>query len=328
MSRGDMPTDRSQTSSATAASQPKIAVLLPCLNEGAAIAKVIEDFQTSLPDAEIFVYDNASTDDTADVAAAAGAVVRKEIMRGKGNVVRRMFADIDADIYLMADGDGTYDASGGPRLIKALLDGPFDMVVGAREDIGSVSRSGHAFGNGLFNYLLARFFGQGFEDIFSGYRVFSRRFAKSFPAVAKGFEIETEMTVHALELQIPVCEISLPYRDRIHGGESKLRTYRDGFRILLKMLLMLKDVRPLLFFSTFAAAFFILSIGLAAPILVEYVETGLVPRFPTAVLASAIGILGFISLTSGIILDNVARGKREVKRIIFLAAGAAPGPSV
>ncbi|MGB0631215.1 MAG: glycosyltransferase [Alphaproteobacteria bacterium] len=324
MSPGGKSKGAEQTGSTSPGSARRIAVLLPCLNEAAAIAHVVEDFRKALPTAEIFVYDNASTDDTAEVAAGAGAIVRKESVRGKGYVVRRMFADIDADIYLMADGDGTYDAASAPRLIEAMLDGPFDMVVGVRKDIGAVSRSGHGFGNRLFNRLLTGFFGRGFEDIFSGYRAFSNRFAKTFPASAKGFEIETEMSVHALELQIPVCEISLPYRERIHGGESKLRTYQDGLRILLKMILMLKDVRPLFFFSSIAAAFFVLSVALAAPILIEYFETGLVPRFPTAILASAIGILGFISLTSGVILDNVARGNRQIKRMMFLSAGSAP----
>jgi hypothetical protein len=206
-----------------------------------------------------------------------------------------------------------------------MLKGPFDMVVGVRQDIGAVSRSGHDFGNRLFNRLLTGFFGRGFEDLFSGYRVFSKRFTKTFPASANGFEVETEMCVHALELQIPVCEISLPYRDRIHGGYSKLRTYKDGLRILLKMVLMLKDVRPMFFFSSIAAAFFIFSIVLAIPVLIGYLETGLVPRFPTAILASAVGILGFISLTSGIVLDNVARGNRQIKRTLFLLAGSAPG---
>ena len=305
-------------------SKQRIAVLLPCLNEAAAIGHVVEEFRNALPDADIFVYDNASTDDTAAVAAKAGAIVRNEPARGKGYVVRRMFADIDADIYLMADGDGTYDAASAPRLIDAMLAGPFDMVVGIREDIGAVSRSGHAFGNRVFNRLLTGFFGCGFEDIFSGYRVFSNRFAKTFPASATGFEIETEMSVHALELQIPVCEISLPYRDRIDGGQSKLHTYKDGLRILWKMILLLKDVRPMFFFTSIAAAFFILSVGLATPILIEFIETGLVPRFPTAILASAIGILGFISLTSGVILDSVARGNRKIKRMLFLTAGSAP----
>ena len=235
---------------------PRIAVLLPCLNEAAAIENVIHDFRNALPTADIFVYDNASTDDTALIAAKSGAIIRKIIIRGKGYVVRRMFADIDADIYLMADGDGTYDASSAPLLVEAILDGPADMVVGARENIGSVSRRGHALGNKLFNSLLKGFFGRGFEDIFSGYRAFSRRFVKTFPSSAKGFEIEMEMSVHALELQIAVSEISLPYGKRPIGSESKLRTYKDGVKIFLKMILMLKDVRPLLFFSAIATFLF------------------------------------------------------------------------
>tara|TARA_Y100001970_G_scaffold291917_1_gene431021 strand:+ start:2172 stop:3158 length:987 start_codon:yes stop_codon:yes gene_type:complete len=302
----------------------KVAILLPCLNEAAAIAQVIEDFRNALPESEIFVYDNSSTDDTADIASKAGALVRKESARGKGHVVRRMLGEVDADIYLMADGDGTYDAASAPRLIRTMIEGSFDMVVGARQGIGAVSRTGHEFGNRLFNWLLMSFFGHGFKDLFSGYRVFSRRFAKTFPVSAKGFEIETEMCVHALELGIPVCEISLPYNDRVAGGYSKLRTYKDGLRILLKMLLMLKDVRPLFFFSTISVAFFVFSIGLAMPILIDYLETGFVPRLPTVILASALGILGFISLTSGIVLDSVARGNRQIKRMLFLMAGSAP----
>ena len=304
---------------------PRIAVLLPCLNEAAAIENVLHDFRNALPTADIFVYDNASTDDTALIAAKSGAIIRKIIIRGKGYVVRRMFADIDADIYLMADGDGTYDASSAPLLVEAILDGPADMVVGARENIGSVSRRGHALGNKLFNSLLKGFFGRGFEDIFSGYRAFSRRFVKTFPSSAKGFEIEMEMSVHALELQIAVSEISLPYGKRPIGSESKLRTYKDGVKIFLKMILMLKDVRPLLFFSAIATFLFGLSTALAVPIFVEFFATGLVPRFPTAILASAIGILGFISFISGIILDHVARGNRQIKRMIFLSAGSPPG---
>ena len=306
------------------ASPKKVAVLLPCLNESAAIAQVVRDFRNALPDAEVFVYDNASTDDTADVAEKAGAVVRQEAARGKGHVVRRMLGEVDADIYVMADGDGTYDAASAPRLIRTMLEGSFDMVVGVRQDIGAVSRVGHDLGNRLFNWLLTVFFGRGFEDIFSGYRVFSRRFAKTFPLSARGFEVETEICVHALELQISVCEISLPYNDRVDGGYSKLRTFKDGFRILIKMIMMLKDVRPMFFFSCIAAAFFVLSVGLAMPVLLDYLETGLVPRFPTTILSSALGILGFISFSSGIILDNVARANRQIKRMLFLMAGSAP----
>ncbi len=305
--------------------EPRIAVLLPCLNEAAAIEHVIEEFRTALPTAEIFVYDNGSTDETALIAAKSGVIIRKVAMRGKGYVVRRMFADIDADIYLMSDGDGTYDASSAYRLVEAILNGPPDMVVGARENIGAVSRRGHALGNRFFNLLLTGFFGRGFQDIFSGYRAFSRRFAKTFPSSAKGFDIEVEMSVHALELQIAVAEIRLPYRQRFHGGESKLRTFQDGAKILLKMILMLKEVRPMLFFSAISIFFFILSITLAIPIFTEFYSTGLVPRFPTAILVSAIGILGFISFVSGVILDHVARGNRQIKRMLFLSVGLSSG---
>lgn len=301
----------------------RIAVLLPCYNEAVAIAQVVRDFQTVLPMAEVYVFDNASSDTTADVARAAGAQVRFESRKGKGNVVRRMFADVEADLYLMADGDGTYDAASAERLVQLALEGPFDMVVGTREDIGSVSRSGHAFGNRLFNGLLRLIFGNGFNDIFSGYRVFSRRFVKSFPAEAEGFETETEteMSVFALEQNIPVKEVPMPYRERIAGSESKLRTFHDGFRILAKMIFLMKDVRPLLFFSIIGGAFFLLSLGLGIPVIVDYFATGLVPRFPTAILASALGILGFISLTCGVVLDGVARQRRQLKRLAFLAAG-------
>ncbi len=300
---------------------PKIAVLLPCYNEEAAIGGVIEGFRAVLPDARIYVYDNDSTDRTVEAARQAGALVRAETRRGKGNVVRRMFADIEADAYVMADGDGTYDTESAPAMIRLLIDENLDMVVGTRTETGqgAAYRPGHRFGNRLFTVTVQALFGRQFSDILSGYRVFSRRFVKSFPCRSQGFEIETELTVHSLDLRLPVGEVGTPYSSRPEGSESKLNSVSDGFRILGEILWLLKGNRPLMFFGFIAALFALLSIGLAVPLFVTYTETGLVPRFPTAVLSTGIMILSFLSLASGLILDSVSRGRREAKALAYLS---------
>ncbi|MBY0298363.1 MAG: glycosyltransferase family 2 protein [Methylobacterium sp.] len=295
-----------------------IAVLLPCLNEEATIGQVVAEFRRVLPGATVYVYDNNSTDGTAAVAAAAGAVVRRERRPGKGNVVRRMFADIDADLYVLADGDLTYDAAAAGRLIDALVTEQVDMVVGVRRGADGAFPRGHRFGNRLFNRVVERLFGDGFTDILSGYRVVSRRFAKSFPATSSGFEIETELSVHALDLRLATSEIALPYRARPTGSSSKLSKWRDGARILGKIALMYKAVRPLQFFSLLAALFAGLGFGLGLPVATAYLETGLVPRLPTAVLAAGLMQLAFMSLTCGVILDAVGASQREFKRMRYL----------
>lgn len=297
----------------------EIAVILPCYNEEAAIAAVVNGFQQELPQAKIYVYDNNSRDRTAQVAAAAGAIVRTETLQGKGNVVRRMFADIDADIYLMCDGDITYDAASAPALIAKLIDDNLDMVVGCRVDTEQAAyRAGHRFGNALFTGAVAYLFGNRFTDILSGYRAFSRRYVKSFPALSNGFEIETELTVHALELRMPIGEVDTPYGARLEGSQSKLSTYRDGFRILLMITKLFKNERPLFFFALIFGLLSLTSIGLSIPLLLTYIETGLVPRFPTAILAASIMLLAFLSLTCGLILDTVTHGRREIKRLAYL----------
>jgi glycosyltransferase involved in cell wall biosynthesis len=302
---------------------PRIAVLLPCYNEEAAIAQVVRDFRRALPQARIYVYDNASTDRTGEVAAAAGAAVVREPLRGKGNVVRRMFADVEADIYVLADGDDTYDAAAAPQLIETLCREQLDMVNAARSNASQEAyRRGHRFGNRLFTRLVSGLFGKRFDDILSGYRVFSRRFVKSFPALAKGFEIETELTVHALELRMPVREVMTAYKERPEGSVSKLSTFRDGFRILRTILRLAKEERPLAFFSLGAGLLALASVALAFPLLLTYLETGLVPRLPTAVLTSALMILAFLSLACGLILDSVAHGRREMKRLHYLTLPA------
>jgi len=298
---------------------PSIAVLIPCYNEEAAIAKVVNDFRRALPQAAIFVYDNNSRDRTIEVAKAAGAVTRSEPLQGKGNVVRRMFADIEADIYVLVDGDATYDADSAPKMIKALLDGPLDMVNGARvTDIQKAYRPGHRFGNWLLTGMVAWIFGNRISDMFSAYRVMSRRYVKSFPALSAGFETETELTVHALELRMPILEIATPYKDRPPGSVSKLSTFRDGFRILWTILVLVKEERPMQFFSLLALLLALVSTALIAPIVVEYIHTGLVPRLPTAVLSMGLMIVGFLSLTCGLVLDTVTRGRREMKRMRYL----------
>jgi glycosyltransferase involved in cell wall biosynthesis len=308
-----------------AATGLSIAVLLPCYNEEAAIARTVADFRAALPDAAIYVYDNNSTDKTREVAAQAGAIVRAEKMQGKGHVVRRMFADVEADIYLMADGDATYDASAAPALVAKLIDEQLDMVVGARKtEVEAAYRRGHALGNRLFTGLLSSLFGRSFSDIFSGYRVFSRRFAKSFPALSRGFETETEISVHALELAMPVGEIVTAYGARPEGSHSKLSTYRDGWRILKTILHLYRIERPVLFYGSFALFLATLAVVLAIPLAITYFQTGLVPRFPTAILATGLMILAFLCFFCGLILDTVVRGRREVRRLHYLSFPA-PG---
>jgi glycosyltransferase involved in cell wall biosynthesis len=303
----------------------RIAVLLPCYNEEAAVAQTVAAFRAALPGAAIYVYDNNSTDSTREAALAAGAIVRSERMQGKGHVVRRMFADVEADIYVMADGDATYDAAAAPGLVDKLLDEQLDMVVGARKsEVDEAYRRGHALGNKVFTGLLSSLFGRSFSDIFSGYRVFSRRFAKSFPALSRGFETETEISVHALELAMPVGEVVTAYGARLEGSHSKLSTWGDGWRILKTILHLYRIERPVLFYGSFALFLATLAVVLAVPLAITYFETGLVPRFPTAILATGLVILAFLSFFSGLILDTVVRGRREVRRLHYLSFPA-PG---
>ncbi len=301
----------------------RIAVLVPCFNEAAAVATVISDFRKSLPTAEIFVYDNNSSDRTVAVAREAGAQVRSERRQGKGHVVRRMFADIDADIYVLVDGDATYDAPSAPRMIEALLSDHLDMVVGFRVDQAEAAyRPGHRAGNWMLTSFLSLVFGQAFKDILSGYRVFSRRFVKSFPVLSDGFEIETELSVHALELALPVAEIETPYYARPEGSFSKLNTWSDGFRILGTILKLYRSEKPLRFFSAIGVFLTMVSIGLAVPVVITYLEQGLVPRLPTAVLSMGLMILAVLSVSSGLVLDTVTRGRREMKLLAYLAQPA------
>ena len=305
---------------------PRIAVLLPCYNEAAAIAQTVTDFRTALPDAIIYVYDNNSSDATCEIATAAGAIVRVERMQGKGNVVRRMFADVEADIYVMADGDATYEAAAAPALVKQLVDENLDMVVGARKsEIDAAYRRGHRFGNAMLTGMLAWIFGRSFTDILSGYRIFSRRFVKSFPVLSSGFEIETEISVHALELRMPVAEQVTAYAARPEGSELKLNTWRDGFRILNTILTLFRYERPMQFFGSIAAAFALTAIILSIPLLITFMNTGLVPRFPTAILATGLMILSALNGMCGLILDTVVRGRLEVRRLAYLAYPAPRG---
>ncbi|MBA3878168.1 MAG: glycosyl transferase [Sphingobium sp.] len=306
---------------------PRIAVILPCYNEEAAIAQTIAGFRAALPAAVIHVYDNNSRDGTIEVARAAGAVVRTERMQGKGNVVRRMFADVDADIYVMADGDATYDASAAPAMVARLIDEQLDMVVGTRvHEAAEAYRPGHVLGNRLMTGFLARLFGRSFTDIFSGYRVFSRRFVKSFPVLSAGFEIETEISVHALELKMPVGEIETRYFARPEGSASKLNTWRDGWRILRTIIRLYRIERPLLFFGMAGALLAGTGLLLSIDLALTFVQTGLVPRLPTAVLVTGLMILAALSVFTGLILDTVVRGRQEVRRLAYLALPA-PGDS-
>ena len=307
----------------------RIAVLLPCYNESAAIAQTVAGFRAALPGATIYVYDNNSADRTIEVARAAGAVVRSERIQGKGAVVRRMFADVDADIYVMADGDATYDAAAAPAMIQRLLDDHLDMVVGARaSEVDHAYRRGHRLGNRVLTGILARLFGRTFSDILSGYRVFSRRFVKSFPILSAGFEIETEISVHALELRMPVAEIVTHYGARPEGSASKLSTYRDGWRILGTILTLFRIERPVLYFGLLGAALGALALILAEPLIETYAQTGLVPRFPTAILATGLVIVAFLCFFTGLILDTVVRGRREVRRLAYLGQPAVGQASV
>ncbi len=299
---------------------PRVAVVIPCHNEAVTIAGVVSDFRRALPNAEIYVYDNRSNDETIAVATQAGALIRRETLRGKGNVVRRMFSDVEADIYVLVDGDGTYDASSSPAMISMLVDNHLDMVNGTRiSSQVAAYRRGHRTGNAVLSGIVAWVFGDRIADLLSGYRVFSRRFVKSFPALSTGFEIETELTVHALELRMPLGEMDTSYRERVEGSASKLQTYSDGLRILRTIVRLVKEERPLQFFSTAAIAFFALGVTLSIPVFVVYHRTGLVPRFPTAILSMGIVLLSFLSQACGLILDSVALGRKEAKRMAYLA---------
>jgi len=298
----------------------RIAVLVPCFNEAAAVASVVSGFRKALPTAQIYVYDNNSRDRTAEVAREAGAEVRSERRQGKGHVVRRMFADVDADVYVLVDGDATYDAPSAPGMIERLVNDHLDMVVGLRVDQEQAAyRRGHRTGNWLLTSFLSTVFGQAFKDILSGYRVFSRRFVKSFPVLSDGFEIETELTVHALELAMPVAEIETPYYARPEGSISKLNTWRDGFRILGTILRLYRSEKPLRFFTIIGVFLALVSIGLAIPVVITYLEEGLVPRLPTAVLSTGLMIIAVLSVSSGLVLDTVTRGRREMKLLAYLA---------
>lgn len=295
-----------------------VAVLVPCKNEALTIRAVVEGFRKALPGCTVYVYDNNSTDGTAQIAREAGAVVGRETRAGKGNVVRRMFSEIDADIYLMVDGDDTYDAAQASLLVNTLVAEDADMVVAAR--IGATEkhqRKGHAFGNRMFNVIYSRLFGREFSDIFSGYRAFSRRFVKSFPAVSAGFEIETELSVHASQLRLPVAEVALPYKDRPEGSHSKLSTLRDGARILKTIIVLLKEYKPLTFFGSIGLAGIALAVILALPILIEYSRTGLVERLPTAILCTGITIVSMLTITAGVVLDSIRRMRAEIKRMFY-----------
>ncbi|WP_419907209.1 glycosyltransferase [Hoeflea sp.] len=297
----------------------QIAVLLPCYNEEATIGDVVAGFSRELPNAHVFVYDNNSSDRTAILAARAGATVVREPRQGKGHVVRRMFADIDADIYVMADGDGTYAPADAPDLVRTLLTERSDMVVGTRRGVtNDAGRSGHAFGNRLFNFIYTTLFGRDFTDIFSGYRVFNRRFAKSFPALSGGFEIETEMSVHASMLRMPVSELALDYGRRPEGSDSKLSTFKDGFKILWMLMLLVKETRPFLFFSSISGIFLLASLAFMAPVLAEYFDTGLVSRLPTWIAAIALLMISMLFFVAGVILDSLARSRAEHKRMLYM----------
>lgn len=306
-------------------SGPRVAVLLPCFNEEAAIAATVRGFREALPSATVYVYDNNSRDRTRERAAEAGAAVRTERQQGKGHVVRRMFADVDADVYVMADGDLTYDPQAAPEMVRLLLDEQLDMVVGTRRhEEKQAYRGGHVLGNKLFTGILSGLFGRSFSDIFSGYRVFSRRFVKSFPVLSSGFEIETEMSVHALELKMPVGEIETAYAARPEGSQSKLSTYSDGLRILHSIVTLYRVERPALFFGTIGAFLVAVAVILAIPLIITYAHTGLVPRVPTAILVTGMVIVAVLCFFAGLMLDTVTRGRREVRRLAYLSFEA-PG---
>jgi glycosyltransferase involved in cell wall biosynthesis len=305
---------------------PRVAVLIPCYNEEVAIPGVVRAFREALPEARVYVYDNNSRDRTREVAAAAGAVVRTEPLQGKGNVVRRMFADVEADVYVLVDGDGTYEAAAAPAMVRLLVEERLDMVTGVRvtpeEAAAAAYRPGHRLGNAMLTGMVRAIFGDRISDMLSGYRVFSRRFVKSFPALAEGFETETEFTVHALQLKLPVGEVRTAYGERPSGSASKLNTYRDGFRILRTIVNLVKGERPLAFFSAVGGALLALALALFLPVLAEYLRTGLVPRLPTAVVSTGLGVAALLSLACGLILDTVTLGRKEAKRTAYLAVPA------
>jgi glycosyltransferase involved in cell wall biosynthesis len=301
--------------------QLRIAAIVPCFNEETAIRQVVEDLHGAVPHMEIFVYDNNSTDNTAAVARAAGAQVRFESRKGKGNVVRRAFGDIDADVYLLIDGDDTYDAGAARKLIDTLVDGHLDHVLGVRRQAtegASAYRPGHETGNRVFNRLVGWLFGDPVTDMLSGYRIFSRRFVKSFPALSREFEIETELTVHSMSMRVPQSEVEVGFKDRPEGSESKLRTYHDGFRILWLIVELVRHERPFLFYSIFSLVFIIAGLILGIPVIADFAATGLVPRFPTALLASSLIVLGILALMCGLMLDGVLRARREAMRLEYL----------
>ena len=304
---------------------PRIAVIIPCYNEAVAVPKVIADFRRALPHATIYVYDNNSHDGTAEAARESGAAVRHERLQGKGHVIRRAFADLEADIYVLVDGDDTYDAAAAPAMVRLLMQDRLDMVIGARAGgIAAAYRPGHRFGNRLLTGLVRAVFGDRVSDMLSGYRVFSRRFVKSFPALAGGFETETEFTIHALDLHMPVGEVATAYKDRPAGSASKLRTYSDGLRILRTIVVLVKEERPLAFFGVCAAVLGLVAFILGLPVVWEFSRTGLVPRLPTAVLSMGLVLLAFLAISCGLILESVTRGRKEIKRLAYLSIPAAP----
>jgi Glycosyl transferase family 2 len=310
------------------ASTPRIAVLVPCYNEAPTIHQVVTSFRAALPSARIFVYDNNSRDGTGDIARTAGAVVRQETRQGKGYVVRRMFADVDADVFVLVDGDGTYDASAAPMLISTLLNGQLDFVNAARVSTSREAyRTGHRFGNWLLTHLVKLIFGRQLRDMLSGYKVLSRRFVKSFPAMSRGFETETELAVHALELRMPSQEVDTNYKERPPGSASKLRTWRDGTRILMLIAQLVKEERPFQFFGLLGAGLALASTSLGIPLVLTFLETGLVPRFPTAILATGLMVLGMLSFMSGLVLDMTTRTRQEMKRLFYLSIPALPRPN-
>ncbi|GLJ61137.1 MULTISPECIES: glycosyltransferase [Microbacterium] len=304
-------------------SSPVIAAIVPCYNEELAVGKVVRDLRAAVPGMTVYVYDNNSSDRTAEVAREAGAIVRREERKGKGNVVRRAFADVDADIYVMIDGDDTYDAAALPEMIRTLQEGPYDHVLGVRDQKTETAyRPGHELGNRGFNWLVGGIFGSEVSDMLSGYRVMSRRFVKSFPAASREFEIETELTVHVMSIRVPQTEVHVGFRDRPAGSESKLRTYHDGFRILSLIVQLIRYERPLLFYGLLGAVAMLVGVVLGIPLVVEFAQTGLVPRFPTAVLAVGFGLAGALAWTVGFVLDGVLRARREQSRLIYLQYSA------
>ncbi|MDX1922816.1 MAG: glycosyltransferase family 2 protein [Alphaproteobacteria bacterium] len=302
---------------------PTIAVIIPCYNEEATISNVVRDFVTVLPGSHVYVYDNNSTDKSVENAKKAGALVRHEKQQGKGNVVRRAFADVDADIYVLVDGDDTYDARSAPRLVAQLLNGPYDMINASRVEKSELAyRKGHRFGNWAISTMIGVLFGKSCNDVLSGYRVFSKRFVKSFPALARGFEIETELTVHALQLRMPVAETQTPYKERPEGSVSKLSTFKDGFRILFTILYLLKEEKPLMFFSIISFVLLLGALILGVPVIEDFMKTGLVPRLPSAVLATGLVILSSLGVACGMILDSLTRARLELKRLTYLRHSA------